>query len=184
MYIEIEEVNGEKTINLPFPIDNTDQSKKVAVVSLFSENIRYIFKTDRMTLSHIYDEDMFKEVIITKGSYSSRELRKKIGFPFTEPILSDKNIQRQNKMLSLTEMNFTLNEINNTETIINENVSNTLYTYHITNWTDEVTFFEPKNPQYKKMKNGVISSITLTIKDQSNNIIKDELGTTVLLHVR
>ena len=34
------------------------------------------------------------------------------------------------------------------------------------------------------MKNGVISSITLTIKDQKNNIIKDELGTTVLLHIR
>ena len=87
-------------------------------------------------------------------------------------------------MLSLTEMNFTLNEVNNTETIIDGNVSNTLYTYHITNWTDEVTFFEPKNPQYKKIKNGVISSITLKIKDQKNNIIKDELGTTVLLHVR
>ena len=28
MYIEIAEVNGEKTINLPFPIDNTDQSKE------------------------------------------------------------------------------------------------------------------------------------------------------------
>ena len=95
MYIEIEEVNGEKTINLPFPIDNTDQSKEVAIVSLFSENIRYIFKTDRMTLAHLYDEDKFKKLTITKGSYSSRELRKKIGFPFAEPILSDKNIQRQ-----------------------------------------------------------------------------------------
>ena len=55
-------------------------------------------------------------------------------------------------MLGLTEINITLNEINTTETIINENVSNTLYTYHISNWTDEVTFSEPKNPQYKKIK--------------------------------
>ena len=53
-------------------------------------------------------------------------------------------------MLSLTEMNFNLNEVNNTETIIDGNVSNTLYTYHITNWTDEVTFFEPKNPNIKR----------------------------------
>ena len=80
MYIEIEEVNGEKTINLPFPIDNTDQSKEVAIVSLFSENIRYIFKTDRMTLSHLYDEDKFKETHNYKRLILKQRTKKKDRF--------------------------------------------------------------------------------------------------------
>ena len=41
----------------------------------------------------------------------------------------------------------------------------------------------PKTPQYKKLKNGEIVSLTLRITDQNNNIITDGPGTTVVLHI-
>ena len=44
--------------------------------------------------------------------------------------------------------------------------------------------FEPKTPQYKKLKNGMITSMALRITDQNNNIITNGPGTTVVLRIQ
>ena len=44
--------------------------------------------------------------------------------------------------------------------------------------------FEPDIPQYKKLKNGEFTSLTLRIMDQNGNVITDGLQVTVVLHVR
>ena len=41
MYITINDVIGEKTIDLSYPIQNFDSSKEVAVVRMLSDNIQY-----------------------------------------------------------------------------------------------------------------------------------------------
>ena len=41
MYITIDDVIGEKMIDLSYPIQNFDFSKEVAVVSMLSDNIQY-----------------------------------------------------------------------------------------------------------------------------------------------
>ena len=41
MYITIDDIIGEKTIDLSYPIQNFDFSKEVAVISMFSDNIQY-----------------------------------------------------------------------------------------------------------------------------------------------
>ena len=41
MYITINDVIGEKMIDLSYPIQNFNSSKEVAVVSMFSDNIQY-----------------------------------------------------------------------------------------------------------------------------------------------
>ena len=41
MYITIDDVIGEKMIDLSYPIQNFDFSKEVAVISMFSDNIQY-----------------------------------------------------------------------------------------------------------------------------------------------
>ena len=43
MYIRINNVLGEKRIDLSYPIKNFDSSKEVAVVCVFSDNIQYEF---------------------------------------------------------------------------------------------------------------------------------------------
>ena len=52
--------------------------------------------------------------------------------------------------------------------------------------TDDKDFtrFEPLNPQYKKLKNGEFTSLTLRITDQNNNVITDGPQVTVVLHIR
>ena len=44
-------------------------------------------------------------------------------------------------------------------------------------------FLNPKPPEYKKLKNSEIVSLTLRITDQNNNVITDGPGTTVVLHI-
>ena len=41
MYITINDIIGEKTIDLSYPIRNFGHSKEIAVVSLFSKNVLY-----------------------------------------------------------------------------------------------------------------------------------------------
>ena len=58
-----------------------------------------------------------------------------------------------------------------------------LFTYYVTNY-NEFTHFEPHTPQYKKLKDDMITSLTLRITDQNNKIIANGPGTTVVLHIR
>ena len=41
MYITINNVIGEKTIDLDYPIENFDSDKEVAIVDVLSDNIQY-----------------------------------------------------------------------------------------------------------------------------------------------
>ena len=43
LYITTTDIVGKKRIDLTYPIKNFDSSKKVAVVSVFSDNIQYKF---------------------------------------------------------------------------------------------------------------------------------------------
>ena len=51
--------------------------------------------------------------------------------------------------------------------------------------TDDKDFkhFEPQTPQYRKLKNDTITSLTLKIMDQAGNIITDGPQVTVVLHI-
>ena len=47
----------------------------------------------------------------------------------------------------------------------------------------DFTHFESQNPQYRKLKNGEFTSLTLRITDQNNNVITDGPQVTVVLHI-
>ena len=80
-------------------------------------------------------------------------------------------------------MSLNLNELDNSDNLEDGRPSNALLTYHVTA-NEDFMRFEPRTPQYKKLKNGVFTSLTLRITDQNNNIITDGLQVTVVLHIR
>ena len=80
-------------------------------------------------------------------------------------------------------MTTSLNELDNSDNLEDDRPSNTLFTYYV-NGPEYSTHFEPCTPQYKALKNDMITSLTLKIMDQAGNIITDGLGTTVVLHIR
>ena len=80
------------------------------------------------------------------------------------------------------KMAISLEKLNNGNNLEDGRPSNVLFMY-IT-CPEYPTHFEPVMPQYKKLKNGTITSLTLKITDQAGNIITNGPGTTAVLHIR
>ena len=96
---------------------------------------------------------------------------------------SREDILRANKLEKITKMVISLNELDNSDNLEDGRPSNTLFTYYVTG-PEYSMHFKPVTPQYKTLKNGMITSLTLKITDQNKNIITDGPGTTVVLRMK
>ena len=76
-------------------------------------------------------------------------------------------------------MIFKLDELRNINNLENGRPSDTLFTYYVSSY-GELTHFEPTIPQYKKLKNGEIISLTPRVMNQNGNIITNGQGTNVV----
>ena len=76
-----------------------------------------------------------------------------------------------------------LNELNNSDNLEDGRPSNALLMHHVTA-DEDFTRFEPGIPQYKRLKNGEFTSLTLKITDQNGNILTDGPQVTVVLHIQ
>ena len=74
-------------------------------------------------------------------------------------------------------------KLDNSDNLEDGRPSNSLLTYHVTS-NEDFTSFEPCTPQYKKLKNDTITSLSLKITDQNGNIITDGPRVTVVLHIQ
>ena len=95
----------------------------------------------------------------------------------------DDQVTKMNKLKGVTEITLNLDELNNSVNLKDGRPSKELLTYHVTDDKD-FTRFEPQTPQYKALKNGELTSLTLRITDQNNNIVTDGPQVTVVLHIR
>ena len=120
---------------------------------------------------------------VLNRTYTRRELDVIVG---GEPILTnldnDPQVVKMDKLAKITDMVFNLDELNNSDNLEDGRPSNTLFTYYVFG-SGPFTSFEPRNPQYKKLKNKEITYLTLRITDQNGNIITNGPGTTVVLHI-
>ena len=96
---------------------------------------------------------------------------------------SREDVLRTNELEKVKKMAISLNELDNSDNLKDGRYSNTLFTYYVTS-PEHSTYFKPVAPQYKKLKDGTITSLTLKITDQAGNIITDGPGTTVVLHIK
>ena len=180
MYITINDVIGEKTIDLSYPIhSNAGQGKEIAVVSMQISNSQILLHRSIEVLSITG-----KKIVLNKGVYMDKELNSLIGTELKSQMLDSCNdILRTNKLVNGTRISITLNELDNSDNLEDGKPSNTLFTYFVTS-PEYFMHFEPQSPQYKKLKNDTITSLTLVITNQNNNIITDGLETTVVLNIR
>ena len=76
----------------------------------------------------------------------------------------DDQVTKTNKLKGITEITLNLDELNNSDNLKDGRPSNKLLTYHVTDDKDFM-HFEPDTPQYKALKNGEFTSLTLRITD-------------------
>ena len=93
------------------------------------------------------------------------------------------DVLRTSKLEKVMKMSISLDELDNSNNLEDGRPSNSLFTYYVTG-PEHSTHFEPATPQYKKLKNGMITFLTLKITDQNNNIITDGPQVTVVLHIK
>ena len=88
-----------------------------------------------------------------EGVFMDRELNASIGRKLiSTPLDANDNIIKTDKLVCITEVVFSLNELDNTDNLEDERLSNILLSYHVTS-SEEFTSFEPVAPQYKRFKN-------------------------------
>ena len=168
-------IKGEKTIHLDYPIDG----REVAIISFVSDNI--VYKT-KSPFTSKYNGNEIK----LDGSYISRDL-------FTL-LLGDKerikaaanasNMIAEKKLIGVRELNFSLDAIDNTKNLLDGKVFNSLLTFYKINSSEDVTFYDAEWPQYKQLKNGPITSLTVRVTDQDGAVLKDPCGIALTLHIR
>ena len=97
-------------------------------------------------------------------------------------MLHNNYINKKNKLGDVTEMVISLNELDNSNNLEDGRPSSTLFMYYVIDREDFMNF-GPVTPQYKKLKNGELTSLNLKITDQAGDIIAKP-GTTLVLHIR
>ena len=104
MYITINDVIGEKTIDLSYPIHLTagqgEARKEIAVVSMHISNSQILL--------HRSIEVLFitgKKIVLNKGLYMDKELNSLIGLELKSQMLDSRNdVLRTNKLERISKM--------------------------------------------------------------------------------
>ena len=180
MYITINNIKGEKKIDLSYSIQNFGSGKEITVIRMLSDNVKY----EILKLRAVMDPISNTKKMIPSGTYAGREL-----LSVLERIIElnqfevDDQVINKNKLKGTTEITLSLDELNNSNNLKDGRPSNELLTYHVTDDKDFM-HFQPDIPQYKALRNGEFTSLTLRITDQNNNVITDGPQVTVVLHIR
>ena len=146
MYITINDIKGEKTIDLSYPIHSSPgQGKEIAVVSMHMSNSQILLHKSIEVLSVTG-----KKIVLNKGVYMDKELNSLTGMELKSQTLDSRNdIQRTNKLVNATKITISLNELDNSDNLKDGKPSNTLFTYFVTS-PEYFMHFQPQSPQYKK----------------------------------
>ena len=125
MYITINDVIGEKMIDLSYPIHS---KKEIAVVSMHISNSQILLHRSIEVLSVTG-----KKIVLNKGVYMDKELNSLIGTKLKSQMLDSRNdILRSNKLEKVTKMIISLNELDNSNNLEDGRPSNVLFTYYVT----------------------------------------------------
>ena len=177
MYVTINNVKGEKRIDLSYSIYS---DKEIAVIRMLSDNIQYKVLKLRAVMDPVSDA----KKTIPSETYEGRQLLSIVeGIIKLKQFEIDDEVTKTNKLKGITEITLNLDELSNSDNLKDGRPSNSLLTYYVTDDKD-FTCFEPQNPQYKKLKNEEFTSLNLRITDQNNNVITDGPQVTVVLHIR
>ena len=184
MYITINDIKDEKIFDLSYPVKGKEepcgpevtQRPQITVVSMLSNNVQYWLHGSIEVLLK-----MGKKIVLNKGVYTDKELNSLIGMELKSQMLDSRDdVLRTNKLVKVMKM---VNELDNYDNLEDGRPSNALFTYYFTG-PEYSMHFEPRSPQYKALKSGMINSLELKITDQAGNVITNGPGMTIVLHIK
>ena len=105
--------------------------------------------------------------------------------PYMNKILGIINGNYIDTLLSKKTFSFKINKLSTTDNILNGKPCNILYTGYLNKDISfgDIVYFEPKNVQYKKLVNGVMVQLKVSLIDGDGNEILSNFKISIVLHI-
>ena len=198
MYITADDIKNE--ISFYYPIDNRNGNKKVGLIRAYFVYSFYVEKDENI---HLKNGEMLK---VKRGCYTMKDIEKvssgKVKYdsltgksvidptisrfgPYMNKILGISNGNYIETLLSKKMFSFTINKLSTTDNILSGKSSDVLYTGYLNKDISfgDIVYFEPANIQYKKLVNGVIDQLKVSLVDGDGNEILSNFKISIILHV-
>ena len=199
MYITADDIKNE--ISLYYPIENRNGNKKVGLIRAYFVYSFYNVEKDEKI--HLRNGETLK---IKRGCYGMKNIEKassgKVKYdsltgksvidasisrfgPYMNKILGISNGNYIDMLLSKKMFSFKINKLSTTNNILNGKSCDVLYTGYL---NKDIVFgdtilFEPKNIQYKKLVNGIIDQLKVSLIDGDGNEILSNFKISIVLHI-
>ena len=199
MYITADDIKNE--ISLDYPIDNRNGNKKVGLIH--AKFIYSFYNVEKDEKIHLKNGEPLP---VKKGCYTKKDIEKvssgKVKYdsltgksiidstisrfdPYMEKILGISNGNYIDTLLSKKAFSFKVNKLSTTDNILNGKPCDVLYTGYLNKDISfgDIVYFEPMNVQYKKLVNGVIDQLKVSLVDGDGNEILSNFKVSIVLHV-
>ena len=114
MYITINNIKGEKRIDLSYSIQNFDSGKEIVVIRMLSYNVQY----QTLKLRAVMDPISNTKKMTLSGTYAGRELLSSIeGMVELNQFEVDDQVIKENKLKGIKDMIINLDELNNSDNL-------------------------------------------------------------------
>ena len=199
MYITANDI--EKEISLYYPIDNRNGNKKVGLIrAYFVFSFYNVEKDEKIHLRN------GKRLKVKRGCYTMKDIENvssgKVKYdsltgksvidptvsrfrPYMNKILGISNGNYLDTLLSIKMFSIKINKLSTTDNILNGKPCDVLYTGYLNKDISfgDIVYFELKNIQYKKLVNGVIDQLKVSLIDGDGNEILSNFKISVMLHI-
>ena len=199
MYITADDIKNE--ISLYYPIDSRNGNKEVGLICAYFVYSFYNVEKDQKI--HLKNGETLQ---VKRGCYTMKDIEKvssgKVKYdsltgksvidptisrfgPYMNKILGISNGNYIDKLLSKKMFSFKINKLSTTDNILNGKSSDVLYTGYLNKDISfgDIVYFEPANIQYKKLVNGVIGQLKVSLIDGDGNEILSNFKVSIVLRI-
>ena len=199
MYITADNIKNE--ISFYYPIDNRFGDKKIGLIHAYFVYSFYNVKRDEKI--HLNNSS---PLLVKRGCYTKKDIEKVSSGKFKYDSLTGKSVidpiiscfgPYMNKILGVSNRNyidtllskkmfsFKINKLSTTDNILNGKPCDVLYTGYLNRDTSfgDIVYFEPMNVQYKKVVNGIINQMKVSLVNGDGNEILSNFKVSIMLHV-
>ena len=199
MYITADDIKNE--ISFYYPFDNRFGDKKIGLIhTYFVYSFYNVEQDEKIHLKNC------KTLKVKRGCYTMKDIEKvssgKVKYDsLTGKSVIDPTISRfgpyMNKIQGISNGNFIdtllakkvfsfkISKLSTSDNVLNGKPCDVLYTGYLNKDIScgDIVYFEPNNIQYKKLVNGVIDQLKVTLIDGHGNEILSNFKVSIMLHI-
>ena len=199
MYITADDIKNQ--ITFYYPIDNRFGDKKIGLIRAYFVYSFYNVEQDEKI--HLKNGETLK---VKRGCYTMKDIEKvssgKVKYdsltgksvidptvsrfgPYMDKILGISNGNFIDTLLAKKAFLFKISKLSTTDNMLNGKPCDVLYTGYLSRDISfgDIVYFEPTNVQYKKLVNGVIDQLKVSLVDGDGNEILSNFKISIVLHI-